>query len=426
MEKSTDSTTLKTVLDTYQKWLELAGDTEFIETILAARCDRKLQGDPVWLFVVGHSGGTKTESVRALSGNDIYTLDSLTDHTFVSGKVEEGKPVKGLLPQLDGKILVIKDFSVILSSREEVRNAIFSQLRALHDGYLECGYGTLSEPIRVNAKIGLVAACTPHLDSYGKMNAVLGDRFLRLRHDVDDRTALGLRAARNLGKEEEMRTELQAVTSKFIDDLRFKQIAPTEDQLETFVAMACATSLLRCHVMMKFWKNQVTDYEVAPNKEYPTRLTKQFLKLSILLANVRGHNEIEIADLKTVQRVARDTCIQPRLKIIRSMIGGDTARSSKQIADVVGIPKTTVWRELKELQYLGLVDYDEGIEGNLELDGWQLKEPEQYRILFDDLESLPVSQSTLGRYLDNNNVGTALSCVLCETTQQPPASIVKA
>jgi hypothetical protein len=424
MERSSNSPTLHEVLDTFRKWLELAGDTEFIETILAARCDRKISGDSVWLFIVGHSGGTKTESVRALSGNDIYTLDSLTDHTFVSGKIEEGKPVKGILSQLDGKILVIKDFSVILSMREEVRNAIFSQLRALHDGYLECGYGTLNEPIRVHANIGIIAACTPHLDSYGKMNAVLGDRFLRLRHDVDDRKTLGLRAAKNLGKEEEMRTELQTVTSRFVDGLRFKAIAPTEDQEKIIVDMACATSVLRSHVMMKFWKNEVTDYEVAPNREYPTRLTKQFLKLSILLANVRGHNEIEIADLKTVQRVARDTCIQPRLKIVRHMIKEGKVCSSKQVADGTGIPRTTVWRELKEMQYIGLVDYDEGIK-DLELDGWQLKEPEQYRILFDDLESIPVSQNTLGRYLGNNNVGTALSCVLCETTQQPLAVTVK-
>jgi hypothetical protein len=423
MESSNDAVTLNTVLDTYQKWLELAGDTEFIETILAARCDRRLPGDSVWLFVVGHSGGTKTETVRSLSGSDIYTLDSLTDHTFVSGKVEDGKPVKGILPQLDGKVLVIKDFSVILSMREDVRNAVFSQLRTLHDGYLECGYGTLDEPIRVNAKIGIIAACTPHLDSYGKMNAVLGDRFLRLRHDVEDRKTLGLRAAKNLGKEDEMRTELQSMTSKFIDGLRFKQIAATEDQLKAFVGMACATSMLRSHVMMKFWNNQVTDYEVAPNKEYPTRLTKQFLKLAMLLANVRGHKEIEIADLKTIQRVARDTCIQPRLKIVQHMIKEGKGCSSKQIADGVGIPKTTVWRELKEMQYLGLVDYEELEE--LELDGWRLREPEEYRVLFDDLAGLPVSQTTLGRYIDNNNVDTALACVLCETAQQPLAVTVK-
>lgn len=408
--------TLEKVKAKFKDWLHLSDDYEFLDVILACRCDRKLKGDPVWLFVIANSGGTKTEIVRSLDAADVYSLDSLTRHTLVSGKIAmdpntgQVLPVKGILPQMDGKVLVIKDFTIILSKRVEERDEIFSQLRGLYDGYLEYGFGTTDKPVRIKAQIGLIAATTPAIDMYGNLNTMLGERFLKVRHNADaGKTAM--KASENLGKEGDMRSELQGIVKGFVEHLNFRDYTIPDDMRKYVVSLAMTTAVLRTQVRIKFWRCEINEAN-TPNVEYPTRLTKQFLKLLKLLANVRGHDRITKEDLCTVQRVARDTCVPNRVKIIRrlmeqtqSSISSDlTATTTREISRDTGIPLTTCWRELKELEYLGVVEYDESYKEdkyghqshNPEGDGWTLVDPDTFNPLFGE-PNIPVPQTSYGR-----------------------------
>lgn len=408
--------TLEKVQTIFKDWLHLSDDYEFLEVILACRCDRRLAGDPVWLFAIANSGGTKTEIVRALDADDVYSLDSLTRHTLVSGKIAVDSstgqvlPVKGILPQIDGKVLVIKDFTIILSKRVEERDEIFSQLRGLYDGYLEYGFGTTDKPVRIKAQIGLIAATTPAIDMYGKLYTMLGERFLKVRHNADARKT-AMKASENLGKEGVMRSELQSIVERFVKHLNFRDYTIADDLREYVVSLAMATALLRTQVRIKFWRCEINEAS-TPNVEYPTRLTKQFLKLLKLLANIRGHDSITKEDIHTVQRVARDTCVPNRVKIIRrlmeqtqaSLPNDLTVITTREVARDTGIPLTTCWRELKELEYLGLVEYDESYKEdryghqshNPEGDGWTLVDPDTFNPLFGE-PNIAISQTSYGR-----------------------------
>lgn len=395
---------LPQVEEKFLKWLEMSGDVEFLEIILAARCERALQGDAVWLFAVSNSGGTKTEIIRSLDAPDVYSLDSLTRHTLISGKVEADpetgrmRPVKGILASLDKHVLVIKDFTIILSKRVEERDEIFSQLRGLHDGYLEFGFGTSNEPIRVKANIGLIAATTPAIDMYGKLSTMLGERFLKVRHKADSQKTAA-QAARNLGKEILIRRELKNVVRGFIANLKFYDYK-TEEVTEPIIKLAHATAILRTPVLLKFWRYEVNE-ACTPNIEYPTRLTKQLLKLAKLLANIRSHSRIDDSDLATIQRVARDTCVPNRVKIVKELLRGFPLKT-REIADRTTIPLMTSWRELKELEYLGVLTYQQTYEIDKynnrhhtpENDGWTLLCPETLQILFDEIS---VPQTSNGR-----------------------------
>lgn len=399
--------TLQQVEDAFLKHLEMSGDIEFLEITLAVRCDRRLQGDPVWLFIISNSGGTKTEIVRALKDSDVYSLDSLTGKTLISGKKDvdpatgEMRLIKGILPSIDGKVLVIKDFTLILSKRVEERDEVFSQLRGIHDGYLEFGFGTSNEPVRVKASIGLIAASTPIIDIYGKLNAMLGERFLKVRHNADGKKT-ATRAARNLGKEILIRRELNNAVRAFIASLQFYDYKT--DEVEPYIVkLAMATATLRTPVMMKFWRYEISEC-CTPNIEYPTRLTKQFLKLAKLLANIRSHTRIDESDLATVQRVARDTCVPNRLKIIKELLDGEPQKTRK-IAEKTEIPLATAWRELKELEYLKVLVYQQTYDRDTwnnrhhtpEEDGWTMTHPEDYKVLFEsNLVSQTSSRTGLG------------------------------
>jgi len=55
---------LEHVLATFEKWLELE-ETDYIEAILATVVSNEIPGDPVWLFVIGPPGASKTEVLRS-------------------------------------------------------------------------------------------------------------------------------------------------------------------------------------------------------------------------------------------------------------------------------------------------------------------------------------------------------------------------
>ncbi len=394
IKKTPIPATLQEVKEVFQKWLYLDSDHEVIDVIMACSIDRLVPGDPLWLMLISASGGTKTEIVRANTSDMAYTLDSLTAHTLISGKLEpdeEGNmvPVQGILPQLDGKVLIIKDFTLILGKRSEERDEIFSQLRAGYDGYLEYGYGTTGTPVRVHANFGLIAAVTPAVDHYGKLQGTLGERFLKIRHNPDRKLATE-KALSNLGKEEEMRKELQEITWRLLDNFhkepkKIEAVSP--EVLSVILKLANATATLRTPVSINFYRYEINN-SLTPSIEYPTRLSKQLLKLAICLALVRGKTVVSEEELKTVQRVAKDTVYPHRIKILEALKKDDQQYTTREIAEATEIPLSTCWRELKELEYLNVVKHEKievdhyGYSGTVigskhvpEKDGWTLLDP---------------------------------------------------
>jgi hypothetical protein len=127
-------------------WLHMSADEEMVDILLAFYKSNELPGDPLWGIIIDASGGGKTELVRTLRDRpDVVFLSKLTEKTLVSGyrDPDHRGADPSLLPQLNGKILVIKDMSPLLSMRRESRNAIISDLRDAYDGFTDQGYGNL-------------------------------------------------------------------------------------------------------------------------------------------------------------------------------------------------------------------------------------------------------------------------------------------
>jgi hypothetical protein len=88
-----------------------------------------------------------------------------------------------------------------------------------------------------------------------------------------------------------------------------------------------------------------------PRPEVGTRLGKQFKKLLLALAHVRGKAVPDNADFRTVCRVAED-CLPPnRLLVLHSIAAGGPCE----------LPATTAKRTREDLQALGILDADLGL-----------------------------------------------------------------
>ena len=315
--------TFTEVIGVCKNWLYLEDrDEVFILVSTAALLDRELEGDPIWLFLITPSGGMKSELIRALSIYEkAYTLDILTPNTFISGLTRknrdtgEPEPVGGLLFRMDGKCLLLKDFTTILSSDQGTRSEIYGQLRSIYDGYYEKGFGTLPDPIRVKAKIGLVAGVTPIIDKYSKMTGLLGERFLKIRSNPNKRKATR-KASDNAGKEVQMRHEISNAFKTFFDTLEFSNVPDmTEDQADALLEIGLYLGYMRAHVWTTWAQGAIIDMDVV-SPEVPTRVTKQLRKLARIMTVILGHDTIQDDEMNILRRVARDTANQKRQKIV--------------------------------------------------------------------------------------------------------------
>lgn len=356
---------LDEVKERFCKWLSFVTpdgteDTEVLDVLLATACDRMISGPPIWLFIVSPSGGTKTELLRSLSKWNIYSLDSLTRKTFISGLVykdkETGelKPIKGILEDLDGKILVVKDFTLLLSKDRDERMEVFGQLRNVYDGYLEAAYGTMKEPIRVESSFGMVAGVTPIIDNYHTLIAVLGERYLKIRHYLDGRKAVE-KALKNFGKEDQMRKELQQTVYRFLKNLEFYEVAVPKEIVDKIITLARFVALLRTPILTKQLYG-LADFEIST--EYATRLVKQLTKLLKLVAIVRGKTQADDTDFATIMRVAYDTVPHNRTKIVRFLYQHGNA-TTDEIAEYMNLSMYVAKKRLEAMQNIGIVKHDE-------------------------------------------------------------------
>lgn len=354
--------TLKDLHTLNEKWLEITErDKEYIEVMYAAAIDRAIIGDPVWLYAIAPSGGMKTTIARSLQKYPrVYSLDKITPATLISGLTRKNKetgdpePAAGLLQYMNGKTLVIKDFTTMLSMPNDMRNELYGQLRSIYDGYYEAGFGSLPHPVRVHADIGLILCVTPIIDKYTQAHTALGERLLKIRQHPDP-VKTTEKSIQNAGKEPDMRFELQNAVTYYLQTINTDNIPEiNEKYIQDIAKIARLTALCRSHVYCDYYKGQIVTIEPT-EPEIPTRLVKQLRKLSVLLALVRKKQEVTIDEMRTITRVAFDTCHQERIGIIKVIHENQNPLTSNAIATETHLHPQTCYNTLQQMKMINLV-----------------------------------------------------------------------
>ncbi len=346
------NSTIDDVTEVVKKWLYF-DDYTVIEACLAAIIANRLRGDPFWLFVVSPSGGSKTELFRALKGKDTYELSDLTDHTLISGMITKGKDKEpSLLSRLDGKVLVMKDFTTVLSMRFDERRKILATMREMHDGYIDKGFGT-GKRFRWRGKVGFLAGVTPVIDKhYGVMN-LLGPRFIQYRIEHHNRNEETRRAMKNTGKESEMRRELNMVVQNFLSERKNPEAVEVPDDIaEKIIHLANYTAVVRSGISRDGRSQNV---DVVPETEIPTRLAKCYLMFLKSLARVRNKEEVTEQDYDVLKKIASDSVPLKRNIVIRALVSERKALSTQEVADLIKLPTTTTKLVLEDLFMLGFL-----------------------------------------------------------------------
>lgn len=359
----TRQTGLAAVHDTFRRWLGDEYDLGSLDAVLCAAATHYLDGDPPWLLVVSGSGNAKTETVMSLSGIGAHIKSTVTSEGALlsasSAKDKTKGATGGLLREIgDAGIMVIKDFTSIISMNRDLRAAVLGALREVYDGRWDRAVGTDGgRTLTWQGRIVLIGAVTTAYDTAHAVIASMGDRFILVRvSSTTGRLSAGRHALRNVGNEVLMRTQLaDAVNQLIAHHLTTARAADiTDADMATLLGVANLVTYARTAVERDYQGN-VTD---AHEPEMPTRFAKMLGQL------VRGGLTLGMDHdraLSTAVRVAGDSMPPLRLAIL-----GDILTHPYSITQDVKArlqkPRNTVDRELQALHLLGLLEQhqDEG------------------------------------------------------------------
>lgn len=319
-------------------------DAYVLEFVLSSVATVSMPGDPVWGFVVGAPSALKTEVLRWLNGlPGVETLSRLTPHSLISGL----KGGASLLPLLDGKSLVIKDFTTIIEMDRKARDEIFAQLRDSFDGYYEGHFGSVGK-LSFTSHFHVLAAVTSAIEEYYSIQSSLGQRFLKVR--VPPLDAFD-RCLEHGGREDELRKEFGGHV-----DAALQRIEP---EAWKSVRFNRAKELRPIVEMLTRGRTHVSRYDgnisMVPEPELAPRVTKQLKKLAIGRALIYGRKEVDSSDLDFLRRVAFDTLPLNRGLVLRAL---SYPKTVAQLAYFVRLPEATIYRHVEELEALDLVASD--------------------------------------------------------------------
>lgn len=355
--------TAEETVEGYRQFLELK-DPTVLDVIFGTIFANRIDGDPLWTYIVGSAGAAKSELLMSLDDcEEVKCISTLTPQGFVSGAPDMGGTDPSLYAEIIGKVLVMKDMTAVFSLRSESVAELFGYFRDAYDGKMQKKFGT--GVIRsYTGTFGFLAGVTPALDAYTSADASLGERFLkyRLPKQSDTETDKILRATiASVTSEPAKRTKLKEVAYKTMNR-DMPDVLPTvgPEAITEIIRWGHYTARMRAHVMRdKYDKDMVL---ARPDTELPTRLVKQFTKMAIGIAIFRGHSEVGDHELRIIKQIAKDTppdrahdIVEALVKISSSFPGRGGRVTLKQLQERTGYPRTTLQRKLADMRMLGLV-----------------------------------------------------------------------
>lgn len=339
----------------FDKWM-LIPDRHLIKYVLSCYCANELAQRPVWAIIVAPSGGGKTEILNALlSLPKMYPLSTVTPNTFLSGM--PGGRDASLLPKVNGKILLFKDWTVVLAMQKDARAEIFGQFRDIYDGAMTKVYGN-GQHRTWTGRVSILAASTEAVDMSQQQYTHLGERFVFYRPIMPERKKVAFKSLENSAHQVEMTTELQNAVYAFIKGIDFTKYSelpqlPTQVQHE-LVLLAEFVTKARSGVIRDFGFKK--DVLFVPTPEMPTRVLQQ-VSLIGQGAMIANGGKIDDGDLAMLYKTMIDSVPRTNWMVIREMSKGD-GQTTATIATALGYPTDTIRTYLENQALLGVCKRD--------------------------------------------------------------------
>ena len=361
-------TSLDDVLKVFREWLHLP-DPGVVEVTLGAVAANRMQGDPVWLGLIGPPGSGKTETIGALSRlPDIHHAATLTEASLLSGtpKKDAGDAKGGLLRSVgDFGILLVKDFTSVLAMNRDSRSQVLAALREIYDGSWTRHVGTDGgRTLSWSGKVGLIAGCTPAIDSHHAVVSSMGERMALFRLPPTDDDAQAERALEHVDSAPRMRAELAEVVESLFAGIEGWHLPPralTSSERTRLIDLASLAVRCRSAVERDTYSREI---QLVPEHEAPGRLV---IVLARLLAGLELVGVDHPEAWRALTTVALSSMPAVRRMVLERLVEAEHARTTTSLATEVGYPTQTVRRTLEDLACHGVTVRTTGGKGKADL-----------------------------------------------------------
>lgn len=312
--------------------------------------------EPFIVGIVSPSGSIKTEMIRAFGETQnqfCYPLSSITENTLISGLDRNIDTI----PILRGRVLTIKDLTVLLSKKEDIRSAIFADFREFTDGYMHREFGNGVKKDYHDIHSSILFASTPAIERYYSMYSELGARMIFMRPQNDPIKAREKSRENAKKGMPSIRKTLRDAMLSFVNDcvkrLAVEKLPEIPDDIEAEIGELCDLLAWMRHPLHHDFKGYID--EVNPDPEFPTRIMNSIALLTQMHAFIHKRETVNREDdFEFARRIVADNIPVNRAKSLLYL--SDVWRTSSVLSQDSGINRYPLSRTLDELTTLGLVN----------------------------------------------------------------------
>ena len=343
----------------------------------------------LWLLFVGAPSSGKTDILKLFKHAEcVYFLDSLTLNAFISGERETDKQkVHDLLPQVNNKCLIIKDWTVVFSLDERMTKKILGDMVGSYDEELT-KFSSRRGQITYDSYFAQLGAITPStLNRHTQYLNMVGPRFLfytmpDLTREQEEQGFTNIFEQKDRKRVEK---ELSQLVSAYIDKLslntpEIKDI--TKEFQEEFkvasrlMARGRGITIMKAATFENSEGEKITYYELQEVQiEHPFRAVQQLILLAQYLAYVSNKNEITRDEMDIIKEVVISSMPADRSQALRVIINLGGIITASTLADFEDFDKSvkTARRLLDELSYLKILKKNKTVGGTIPT-GYEIRE----------------------------------------------------
>ncbi|KKR24174.1 MAG: Phage/plasmid primase, partial [Candidatus Daviesbacteria bacterium GW2011_GWB1_39_5] len=287
----------------------------------------------LWLLLVGVPSSGKTDQVRLIKDADCsYYLDNLTQNAFISGeRANTDNKVYDLLPLLDKKCLVIKDWTSIFSLDEKMTKKLLGDLVGIYDKEFT-KFSSRRGNISYSSAFSQLGCITPAtLNKHTNYMNMVGPRFLchtmpLTAPEAEDESydLIFSNQDRSL-----IEREARLYASSYLTKLIKKplEIKPISKEVQDYLRRA-ARLMSNCRGIVLLqaasFKNEdgedIKYFEVLDVQvEEPWRAVQQLITLAKYLAFVSGKGEVGVEELQIIKEVVISSMPADRSQALRTI-----------------------------------------------------------------------------------------------------------
>lgn len=384
----------------------LLADRNIIKLVAAVVLANQLEGPPVWMLIVASSSGGKSAILMTLDELEFiqgkrmtFFISDMTENTFASGFRSSTGDASLLMQLPTGGMLIFKDFTSLLTKRQEARNAIMGQLREVYDRKFDKRTGN-NQNVTWKGKAGAIAGVTEAVHEYMSEMSVMGDRFIMYSMTQPDRLEATrfVMSMKTLDNSQERRIEqakiaMHAYLRHALKNMTGAKLYMTANDQDLLIQVADFVTKVRSGVVEDERTGHV---KFVPSAEMPIRLIDQLMSIGTALCHmnvVDGRPPmLSEGDMNLLFKIAFDSIPLKRRWALRQLATYAQGVSTSGLATMLNYETEVVKRWLAQLNALGIV---KRMKGNMGADTWLLN-PGYDDIMFYFEKVIPKNERLTG------------------------------